>query len=283
MMQKSRLDRAPVVCKTAREKREFAPRGGTRPLGPELPPLPPEDAASSVALLLEFLRGCSSGGGAAIGELLHSLSYAQQLDLNEWDFAVDLSTFHRLKLSDNDLRWLVYTGFVHHAIETRSPDDFSRQFVSSKTLSLTRKSCFVLTEKGAMASRAILDQCAAVPRVISRVFTKNVHDSSLAKVRPQWDRDRQQLRLGSTVIKEFKVPAASQEMVLEAFEEKDWPPRIDDPLPPHRNVPQKRRLQETIRSLNRNQKQPLIRFLGDGSAKGVLWTLVSPSPVREQL
>jgi hypothetical protein len=30
-------------------------------------------------------------------------------------------------------------------------------------------------------------------------------------------------------------------------------------------------LQETIKSLNRNQKQLLIRFIGDGSGTGVRW------------
>ena len=88
---------------------------------------------------------------------------------------------------------------------------------------------------------------------------------------PKWDRDRQELRVGSIVVKQFKVPAANQEVILSAFEEESWPPRIDDPLPPHGEQTPKRRLQETIKSLNRNQKRALVRFLGDGSGQGVRW------------
>ena len=133
-------------------------------------------------MLLEFLNGCSSGGHAALGELLQSLDYANQLELSEWDFAVDLSSFHRLNLSDSDLRWLISTGYVRHAIEKTSPADDFRRFVNSKTLAVGRKSCFVLTEKGAAASRAILKHlwvgtqksfqvpCQSIARYATRLF-----------------------------------------------------------------------------------------------------------------
>src|SRR5262249_24878642 len=88
---------------------------------------------------------------------------------------------------------------------------------------------------------------------------------------PTWDRDRQELRDSCIVVKRFKVPAAKQEIILAAFEEEHWPRRIDNPLP-RRGVPSPgQRLQETIKSLNRHQKRPLIRFFGDGSGQGVRW------------
>ena len=49
---------------------------------------------------------------------------------------------------------------------------------------------------------------------------------------PTWDRDRQELRRGEYVVKQFKVPSPNQETILAAFEEEHRPPRIDDPLPP---------------------------------------------------
>ena len=88
---------------------------------------------------------------------------------------------------------------------------------------------------------------------------------------PSWDRDRPELRWGNTVVKRFKVPAPNQELILAAFQEDGWPVRIDDPLPPHPELDPKRRLHDTINSLNRSQKLPLIRFLGDGSGQGVRW------------
>ncbi len=60
-------------------------------------------------------------------------------------------------------------------------------------------------------------------------------------------------------------------MVLTAFEEEAWPVRIDDPLPPHPEQDPKRRLHDTITSLNRHQRRPLIRFVGDGSGEGIRW------------
>jgi hypothetical protein len=93
-------------------------------------------------------------------------------------------------------------------------------------------------------------------------------------LKPFWDRDRQELRVGPRVVKQFKVPAPNQEVILAAFHEEDWPARIDDPLPPRPEMEPKRRLHDTINSLNRNQKAELVRFLGDGSGEGVRWEFV---------
>jgi hypothetical protein len=87
---------------------------------------------------------------------------------------------------------------------------------------------------------------------------------------------RQELRLGELVVKQFKVPAANQERVLAAFQEEGWPRRIDDPLPPSPDLDPKRRLHETISSLNRNLLRPWIRFHGDGTGQGVRWCLMLP-------
>jgi hypothetical protein len=67
-----------------------------------------------------------------------------------------------------------------------------------------------------------------------------------------------------------------QEAILMAFEEEKWPPRIDDPLPGNADLLPKRRLHDTIKSLNRNQKNCLVRFMGDGTGEGVRWELVTP-------
>ena len=97
---------------------------------------------------------------------------------------------------------------------------------------------------------------------------------------PVWDCDRQELRWGGTLIKQFKVPSPNQETILAAFEEEHWPPRIDDPLPPQMDQEPKRRLHDTINTLNRNQKNALIRFLGDGSGQGVRWEPAGDRAIR---
>jgi hypothetical protein len=74
-------------------------------------------------------------------------------------------------------------------------------------------------------------------------------------------------------VKRFRVPAANQGLILAAFEEEGWPRFIDDPLPRHGDEEPARRLQATIKSLNRHQASPLIRFRGNGGEK-VLWEVV---------
>jgi hypothetical protein len=86
-----------------------------------------------------------------------------------------------------------------------------------------------------------------------------------------WDADRQELYLGSTLVKRFKVPAVNQVRILSAFEEEGWPPRVDDPLPTTPGVEPKRRLHHTINSLNGSQLRPLIHFMGDGTGTGIRW------------
>ena len=49
----------------------------------------------------------------------------------------------------------------------------------------------------------------------------------------------------------------------------------DDPLPMHPDMLPKRRLHDTIKSLNRNQKTAQIRFMGDGTGEGIRWELAT--------
>lgn len=86
---------------------------------------------------------------------------------------------------------------------------------------------------------------------------------------PRWERDTRTLWYGQQRVKRYPSPAANQIAVIAEFDILGWPKRIDDPLPvSYREAPQ-RRLNETIKSLNRGQK--VIRFRGDGTGQGVLW------------
>ena len=91
--------------------------------------------------------------------------------------------------------------------------------------------------------------------------------------RPHWDRFRHELRLGRTIVKRFRRPAPNQELILAAFEEQDWPERIDDPLPGSRDVDPRQRLHETIKSLNQCVASAALQFGGDGTGLGVRWRL----------
>lgn len=88
---------------------------------------------------------------------------------------------------------------------------------------------------------------------------------------PLWDAQRRQLWLGSKLVKEFHQQAANQILILDVFQEEDWPARIDDPLPPVDGVDSKRRLHDAIKNLNKCRKHLRLRFHGDGTGTGVLW------------
>jgi hypothetical protein len=95
-----------------------------------------------------------------------------------------------------------------------------------------------------------------------------------APLTPVWDPNLSRLSLGDWVVKEYRTPAPNQQLILSVFQEEGWPPRIDDPLPPVPDLDPKRRLHETIISLNRHQRNRILRFSGDGHALGVRWEAI---------
>ncbi len=88
---------------------------------------------------------------------------------------------------------------------------------------------------------------------------------------PDWDAQRRELRWQGQVVKRFRQPAPSQEMILRAAEELGWPEWFDDPLPRVPGLNPKARLHDTIRNLNRHQQRRLLHFKGDGTGTRVGW------------
>jgi hypothetical protein len=210
----------------------------------------------------------------ALGLLLEAYDYAHQLERNVWDFAVEIETLRATGLSNSDLRWLQCKGYVVHAAETNPPGQDGRTFRQTGSLTFTKRTCFVLSEAGTVFARQLLETRGNRNEPKKHATAHPVRQSVRPPV-PKWDKERQELRLGDVIVKQFKVPAPNQELILASFEEEGWPPRIDDPLPPHPDQDAKRRLHDTIVTLNRHQRHPLIRFLGDGSGQGVRWELLT--------
>jgi len=220
--------------------------------------------------------------------LLQAHEYAHELDRDVWDFAVELSALHKTGLSYSDLRWLVCKRLVNHACETTSESDTCRVFGHRNDLALWERSCFVLTNSGVEFVQTTAQQIdignneyRPLSEYTSRIlggsnggtFASSTRASKQKLLVPTWDCDRQELRLGSQVVKEFRLHSPNQSMILTAFEEEGWPPKVDDPLPPHAEIDAKQRLHDTIKSLNRGQKLKLIRFRGDGTGQGIRWEL----------
>jgi hypothetical protein len=202
--------------------------------------------------------------------LLQAHDYALELGQEAWDMAVELPVLRGVRLSNSDLRWLAAKGFIEHAIEMTGPDDRARHFHRTPLVSFADATCVVLTPSGVAVAREI---CSAEPVIAMSRARVGIFQHGMVEEapRPRWDQQRRQLRVGSEIVKEFKLPSPNQETVLMAFEEDGWPPRIDDPLPPVAQLDPRRRLHDTIKALNRKQKRELIRFRGDGSGEGIRW------------
>ena len=210
--------------------------------------------------------------------LSEAAAFAQDVNREIWEFSVEIESLRALGLTNNDFRWMVARGLAVHARETTDADVDRRLFVPSNSLSFTDRTCFVITPRGSAQFKMPLRPSAnrrskhhRSSRVVVPFGRSPAVGAEPLPATPTWDSDRQQLRVGRVIVKEFKVPAMNQETILAAFQEEGWCPRIHDPLVPNPNQETKRRLHDTINSLNRNQKTVLIRFMGDGKGEGIRW------------
>jgi hypothetical protein len=154
-----------------------------------------------------------------VADLLGQLLRLQER-LDPWQLAVPLAELHAAGLTRTDLRWLLARGLAAHA--HKRPADGRRSFRPAPDLRLTATCAFILDAAAAPGLRAwaaaVLAAGAGLPTAPSG--------------QPAWDPARRELRWGDRLVKRFAVPALLQEVILAAFEEDGWPPRIDDPLPP---------------------------------------------------
>jgi hypothetical protein len=237
----------------------------------------------------------------AIRLLLQAHHYAEELGRNPWDFAVERSCLREAGLTNNDIRWLVYVGFVEQGLDGSEASEFLPLPKSGGRSVLHKKSCFILTGEGYQFAQELNRQkrepedersaphplgAFADPVNRQKPEPKDQWDAfadspnngmgclkAEYSLTPRWDSHRRVLLFDRQVVKRFKVPAPNQEIVLATFEEEAWPVRIDDPLPQHVNIVAKQRLHDTITSLNRNQQNRLLRFFGDGSGEAVCWEI----------
>jgi hypothetical protein len=237
---------------------------------------------------IEFKQGmwaASAEIGSGVALLLQAATLAAEVDRDIWDFAVEIATLHFAGVSNSDLRWMICKGYVQHSYEVTEPLETSRRFRPSNELSFSVRSCFVLTAKGQRFARQVAPQTPSVEarnhaesNGTSRGPDRVADNSHLNITCPTWDSGRHQLRVADVIVKEFKLPSPNQETILSAFEEEQWPPCVSDPLPVHPDLDPKRRLHDTIKSLNRNQRTFLIRFMGDGTGEGVRWEWIKRQP-----
>jgi hypothetical protein len=218
---------------------------------------------------------------AALDILWRAHSYAVDVDRDAWDFAVEIDEFRRANVSNSELRWLVSQELAIQADEIGA-ERGQRRFRRSKSTSLDVNSCFVISEAGLALlrrmgripeTRPAAPICPFAPRQ-SRRSNGGAGSSSCRVEVPDWNSDRRELCLGGRLVKRYRRPAASQQVILDGFQLSSWPPLLVDPLPLREACCPKRRLHDAIKRLNRHHLCVAIRFSGDGSGRGVIWEFI---------
>jgi hypothetical protein len=203
--------------------------------------------------------------------LLAAYRYAHDAQVDAWQLAVELDELRQHGLALLDLRWLVARGFAEHRREMTVPGDANRTFRVLSSTEFPGSTAVALTRQGATALSWLLsDEGIASPKYEAGPTVGPSPTDTPASM-PVWDGARRELRFENQVVKRFRVPAANQEIILQAFQEDGWPHCIDDPLPPSKDSDAKGRLLATIKSLNRNQLAALLLFHGNGNGFQIYW------------
>jgi hypothetical protein len=202
---------------------------------------------------------------AALAQLQQAQDYARDVAADPYEFAVEIERLIALGLTTSDLRWLAKKGWIQHLCEVTEIIDPARRFEHCENLAFTSASCFLLTESASAFTRT-LEESAEMSRPTTVPQPAGPSQNS-----PHWDTEDRTLYVGQQIVKAYRVRSPNQEAVLAAFEEEQWPRCIDDPLSPSGDQNPKQRLRDTIKCLNANQKNHLIRFRGDGTGERVRW------------
>jgi hypothetical protein len=223
---------------------------------------------------------------SALALLLSAFDYALDCHADPWQFAVEFPDLVSLGATIADLRWLILRGYAAHARETTIPGDRERTFRQLAPTSFPADLCITLSPAAAPTIRELLNSAAlrSMPSIASPpsqagaggVSSFSMESVPPAALKPVWDNAHRELRYNGQVVKRYRVPAANQQAILEAFQEDGWPEFIDDPIPPDPDQDSKRRLNVTIKSLNRNQLAPLLRFHGNGNGLQIHWEAIGP-------
>lgn len=209
--------------------------------------------------------------------LLRAFTYGESAGISPWDLAIELPHLQEVGLTLTDLRWLLVVRYVHHGEELTATGDGERSFRPLLKTEFPERTCVILTADGAAAAREAClgmmnrtgeSRAAHQERTVPPPVTVTPVDGDL---RPHWNPRLRELRLSGRLVKRYRVPAECQELILNAFEEEGWPECIDDPLHPVSRIDAGSRLAATIKALNRNQHQPLIRFHRNGREGLVVW------------
>lgn len=183
---------------------------------------------------------------------------AREAGADVWEFSIDAGSVRQSGLTRMNLQWLVR----HNYVACRKGRAYSG------TMKQVRR--YVATKAGAALARQLL---TATEHIAKLADAENLQFGLRpAGSVPHWDPVCRELRIGRVIIRRFRRSAPNQELILSRFQEYEWRRRIEDPLPPKEEIHPAARLHDAIKFLNRGLRPALIRFSGDGTGTGVVWS-----------
>ena len=195
--------------------------------------------------------------------LLEGYECAWDLRASAWSFATGLSDLLAEGCSQVLLRWLMRKGYMKARLfeQSRSRGRDLSAIGHNAFPSGTR---FVATKTGAAVARRSL-------RLLSGKVTGRGRCSSC---RPAWINSRGELRFRDQTVAHLAYEESYQRTVVDAFDQRGWPKRLQDPLPraDDDGVNVKERLRNTVKNLNRQLKGSGLRFYVTGAGRLVGWT-----------
>jgi hypothetical protein len=227
-------------------------------------PLPTEDKMGADTLSIPASADRQSRLSSGLLTLVEAADDARKASSDIWQFALSLHGLLVNGLLESDLRWLLTNGLLETACEQIEQRKGKRIFQSLPDLSITVQSCFVITKAGRKFATSI---GKLNPTGSDRKSPQETGNSI-----PSWDALARKLLWQGQIVKQFRTPAANQEMLLAAFEALCWVSRIENPLAGHSDEDNHQQLRETVRRLNGRQRQIRIRFTRDGTGRGVCWS-----------
>jgi hypothetical protein len=171
--------------------------------------------------------------------------------------------------TDLELSQLVALGF---ASLIRQGNLLPRGAVLPGSLSFPADAAVVLTEAGAAWFRQVI-LTSTMPLPLHSVCPADPTQRGERDRVPHWDKDLRELRHAGLLAKDYRQPARCQELILDVFEEEGWGAEILDPLSGGPDVDPRERLHDTVKNLNRHQKQARIHFRVTGMGTKVRWEI----------
>jgi hypothetical protein len=203
----------------------------------------------------------------------------QQPEHRSWESAVTMPELRDLDASESDLRWLIGRGLVEYAVEVTQAGDVTRGFRQPPRPTFDDDARFKLTPAGATVAYEFVQPGMPTARreraaIAGAESTERMGPVPSAPLVPKWDRNRNELKVGSIVVMRFKLRAGDQEAILAAFEENAWPERMVNPLAARGEPSDCRQLQAAVEALNGRLARPLVRFWADGQE--IFWNFSDP-------